>query len=67
MSSTKDYLVHINDHAEEITCTTFNEARKQAASYKRMGFDDVTIDQYEDEELTGVYWVYYKGKLIKKS
>lgn len=61
-----DYLVHVDDHAEEITANTFNEAHKEAAWFKRHGFTDITIDQYGDDlELTGVYWTYENGKLIK--
>lgn len=61
-----DYLVHINDHTEEVTCDTWPEARRQAASYKRMGFDDVIIDQYiKGGELTGVYYQYKDNKLVK--
>lgn len=61
----KDYLVHINDHAEELTCNNWSEALRQAASYRRMGFTDVTIDQYKNSELTGVYWTFNGNKIVR--
>lgn len=61
----KDYLVHAEDHTEEITAKTWNEAVKEATWFKKFSFDDITIDQYEDNELTGVYWTYNGNKLVK--
>ena len=59
----KDYLVHAEDHRYEVTCITFRQAQSQAASFRREGLEDITIDQYEDNELTGVYWTYGRNQL----
>ena len=62
----KDYLVHANDHAIEITCVSFAQARSEAASLKSLGHEDVTIDQYIEYELSGVYWTYGKYDLANR-
>jgi len=65
----KDYLVHANDHEVEYTEPTWSEARATATQLKRSGQyhdKEVIIDQYEDNELTGVYWQYKDGKLVKE-
>ena len=64
----KDYLVHADDHRIEVFCRTLTEAKREAAKiYKDgiIGRNDVVIDEYDDHELTDVYWIYYKGKIIK--
>jgi hypothetical protein len=61
----KDYLVHADDHEVEYTETNFAQAKATARQLHWSQHKDVTIDQYEDEELTGVYWTYMDGKLVK--
>lgn len=62
----KDYLVHAADHSIEVTCVNYGQATREASSLKRQGYDDVTIDQYEDNELTGVYWIYGKNDFANR-
>lgn len=63
----KDYLVHADDHSIEYSFDNLREAKKEATRLysNGSGRNDVTIDEYVNNELTGIYWYYYKGKLLK--
>lgn len=61
-----DYQVK-DIYGNEITCSTFNDAVRQAKKLLASRSDcDPIIDQYyKDDELTGEYWVYRNGKFVK--
>jgi len=57
-----DYTVITKD-GQEGSFETLKEAKAYAATVKDR---EPFIDQSKDYELTGVYWTYENGKLVKK-